>query len=228
MGNASSCLGPVAGGELEGEHFLRVTQTVRKQSVIELSKSRTNVGANDAKGVPKIEVAFKARVLKYLSCETLWSNFVSGSGSGFALTFAETSALLLGTLTSADGNEIGSTALSTAEIQAAISSYLELTKELNGSLAPNVIDFMALCSSVLLLNSTSIEAKVDQLFEWITIGDGNDCFSFEDLFVALNSFEKGTYFLISRTLSYIWKLISSGEQDGFSLRSIILKLLHIE
>lgn len=195
MGNVSSSLGPVAGGELEGEHFFRVTQTVRKQSVIELSKSRTNIGANDPKGMPKIEIAFKARVLRCISCETLWSNFVSSSASGFALTFTETSALLLGTLTSDGRNAVNSdsAALSTAEIQAAIDSYLEVTKELNGGLAVNMIDFMALCSSVLLLSSTSIEAKVDQLFEWITIGDGDDSFSFEDLFVALNSFEKGTY-----------------------------------
>jgi hypothetical protein len=32
-----------------------------------------------------------------------------------------------------------------------------------------VVDFMALCSSVLLLSSTPFEDKIDQLFKWIVL-----------------------------------------------------------
>jgi hypothetical protein len=193
MGNSSSSLSTVAGGELEGEHFLRITQPTRKQSVIELSKSKEVSATNPSKGLSKVEVIYKARIIKCLSCEILWNNFLSGPVNSFALTFAETSALLLESLKCGNGNvSSGEFNISNpSDAQAAIDSYLELIKEANGTTSPNVVDFMSLCSSVLLLSSAPIETKVDKLFEWITIGEGNDYFVFEDLFVALNSFERG-------------------------------------
>lgn len=197
MGNSSSSLSTVAGGELEGEHFLRITQPTRKQSVIELSKSKEVTATNASKGLSKVEVIYKARVVKWLSCEILWNNFLSGPVNSFALTFAETTALLQESLKAANGKASGDFDLTNpADAQAAIDSYLELIKESNGTTSPNVVDFMSLCSSVLLLSSAPIETKVDKLFEWITIGEGNDYFLFEDLFVALNSFERGNSFFL--------------------------------
>lgn len=54
-----------------------------------------------------------------------------------------------------------------------------------------VVDFMALCSSVLLLSSTPFEDKIDQLFKWIVLADSQDEFGFHDFLVAMSSFERG-------------------------------------
>ena len=77
---------------------------------------------------------------------------------------------------------------------------MELIKEFSVSDTANVIDFMSLCSSVLLLNNAPIERKVDQLFDWITMSDENDFYVFQDLFVTLNSVEKGSLTVIHRKL----------------------------
>ena len=49
---------------------------------------------------------------------------------------------------------------------------------------------MAIHSSILLLSPTHIEEKIDLLFNLISLGQGDEV-TFEDIFVALVSFEKG-------------------------------------
>jgi hypothetical protein len=193
MGSSSSYSGSAAGSELEGEHFLRITQTTRKQSVIELSRSKENASKSDTKGLSKLEICFKARIMKYVSPDALWKNFLTCSSSSFALTYAEASSLLLDSIKPRNSNSsIEELLLSDPkELQAAVDSYIELIKELSVGDPANVIDFMSLCSSVLLLSNAPLERKVDQLFDWITIGDENDFYNFQDLFVTLNSVEKG-------------------------------------
>lgn len=193
MGSSSSYSGSAAGIELEGEHFLRITQTTRKQSVIELSRSKENASKSDVKGLSKVEICFKARIVKYVSPEAMWKNFLTCSSNSFALTYAEASSLLLDSMKSRNSNSSTEEILMSdpKESQAAVDSYIELIKELNVGDTTNVIDFMSLCSSVLLLSNAPLERKVDQLFDWITIGDENDYYNFQDLFVTINSVEKG-------------------------------------
>lgn len=193
MGSSSSYSGSAAGSELEGEHFLRITQTTRKQSVIELSRSKENASKSDVKGLSKVEICFKARIVKYVSPEAMWKNFLTCSSNSFALTYAEASSLLLDSMKSRNSNSSTEEILMSdpKESQAAVDSYIELIKELNVGDTTNVIDFMSLCSSVLLLSNAPLERKVDQLFDWITIGDENDYYNFQDLFVTINSVEKG-------------------------------------
>ena len=64
--------------------------------------------------------------------------------------------------------------LDASKVQEAIRSYVELLKELNGTSSASAVDFMSLCSSILLLSNVPIEVKVDKLFEWITMGEGED------------------------------------------------------
>jgi hypothetical protein len=193
MGSSSSYSGSAAGSELEGEHFLRITQTTRKQSVIELSRSKESASKSDTKGLSKVEICFKARIVKYVSPEAMWKNFLTSSSNSFALTYAEASSLLLDSMKPRNSNSSTEEILLSdpRESQAAVDSYIGLIKELSVGDTANVIDFMSLCSSVLLLSNAPLERKVDQLFDWITIGDENDFYDFQDLFVTLNSVEKG-------------------------------------
>lgn len=204
MGSSSSYSGSAAGSELEGEHFLRITQTTRKQSVIELSRSKENASKSDVKGLSKVEVCFKARIVKYVSPEALWKNFLTCSSNSFALTYAEATSLLLDSIKPHNSNSSTEEVLLSdpKESQAAVDSYIELIKELSVGDTANVIDFMSLCSSVLLLSNAPIERKVDQLFDWITIGDENDFYNFQDLFVTLNSVEKGELLFLSQIIMY--------------------------
>ena len=204
MGSSSSYSGSAAGSELEGEHFLRITQTTRKQSVIELSRSKENASKSDMKGLSKVEVCFKARIVKYVSPEALWKNFLTCSSNSFALTYAEATSLLLDSIKPRNSNSSTEEVLLSdpKESQAAVDSYIELIKELSVGDTANVIDFMSLCSSVLLLSNAPIERKVDQLFDWITIGDENDFYNFQDLFVTLNSVEKGELLFLSQIIMY--------------------------
>ena len=204
MGSSSSYSGSAAGSELEGEHFLRITQTTRKQSVIELSRSKENASKSGTKGLSKVEICFKARIVKCVSPEVLWKNFLTCSSNSFALTYAEASSLLLDSIKSRNSNCSTEEVLLSdpKESQSAVDSYIELIKELSVGDTANVIDFMSLCSSVLLLNNAPIERKVDQLFDWITIGDENDFYNFQDLFVTLNSVEKGEHLFLSQIIMY--------------------------
>ena len=204
MGSSSSYSSNAAGSELEGEHFLKITQTTRKQSVIELSRNKGNASKSDVKGLSKVEICFKARIVKYVSPEALWTNFLTCSSNSFALTYAEASSLLLDSMRPRNSNSSSDEIFLSEpkEAQAAIDSFMELIKELSVGDTANVIDFMSLCSSILLLNNAPIERKVDQLFDWITMGDENEFYIFQDLFVTLNSVEKGNshYFITNCTV----------------------------
>jgi hypothetical protein len=52
-----------------------------------------------------------------------------------------------------------------------IAQYIELVEELSEKdVSPQILDFMAVCSSVLLFADNTIEYKIDWLYQWITIG----------------------------------------------------------
>ena len=57
------------------------------------------------------------------------------------------------------------------------------------------IDVMSILSSILLLSSSmSIEDKVDQLFEWVSLsgnGEDGEPVTYEQFYLGLTSFEKG-------------------------------------
>lgn len=189
MGSGSSSAVATAS---EGELFLRITQPARKSSVATGPVSK-ETSPDDGKGAAKVTVAYKARILKLINYETLWNNFLEGPSNTFALSFAEMTVLLTESMKSGNINSEDAKPLDASKVQEAIRSYVELLKELNGTSSASAVDFMSLCSSILLLSNVPIEVKVDKLFEWITMGEGEDSFSFDDFFVAINSFERGIY-----------------------------------
>ena len=190
MGSGSSSAVATAS---EGELFLRIAQPARKSSVVTGSASKETSASDDGKGATKVAVAYKARILKLINYETLWNNFLEGPSNTFALSFAEMTVLLTESMKSGNTNSEDAKPLDASKVQEAIKSYIELLKELNGTSSATAVDFMSLCSSILLLSNVPIEVKVDKLFEWITMGEGEDSFSFDDFFVAINSFERGIY-----------------------------------
>ena len=191
--SSSSATSSAAGDRAEGDHLFRITESARRTSV--LTKNKDDATAESDKGSSNAAITYRARILKLVSHEALWSNFLESPASSFALTFTETSALLTDSIKKSTNSDLeGMKPYDSAAIKEAVKSYLELVKELNGSAASSsasVIDFMSLCSSVLLLSNVPIEMKVDKLFEWITMGEGEDSFEFDEFYVALNSFEKG-------------------------------------
>ena len=191
--SSSSATSSAAGDRAEGDHLFRITESTRRTSV--LTKNKDDATAETDRGSSNAAITYRARILKLVSHEALWTNFLESPASSFALTFTETSALLTDSIKKSTNSDLeGMKPYDSAAIKEAVKSYLELVKELNGSAASSsasVIDFMSLCSSVLLLSNVPIEMKVDKLFEWITMGEGEDSFEFDEFYVALNSFEKG-------------------------------------
>jgi hypothetical protein len=178
-------MGASSSKSAEGRHFFSITQPSRKR--------RNSLGSDD--DVEKLAsntviITSRARILKYVSYELLWSNFLSGPANSFALTVAEASLLLTDSIKDPEkGDSSDDKRPLDSEIQADVNSYMELLKELNGK-SVAFIDFMTLCSSVMFLSQDPIEVKIDKLFEWITMGI-EEFFQFDELLIAVNSFEKG-------------------------------------
>ena len=134
----------------------------------------------------------RAKILKYVSVEKLWDKFLASPLNTFALSSSEAAALLVDSLDAAASPPL------TAETAAEeVGKFMQLLAELgekNHGAANaggyKVVDFMALCSSVLLLGPTSLESKVDQLFQWIVL-NSQDNFGLQQFLVALSSFERG-------------------------------------
>ena len=188
MGSVSSSAVVAA---TEGEHYLKIIQPTRRSSVSNEPKIKETSASDDGKGAVKVTVVFNARILKQISYETLWNNFLESPSNSFALNFAETSTLLTESMKSGNINSENTKPVDASKVRETVESYIELVKDLSGSSSASAIDFMSICSSVLLLSNVPIEVKVDKLFEWITMGEGEDSFSFDDFFVAINSFERG-------------------------------------
>jgi hypothetical protein len=118
----------------------------------------------------------RASIIKRIDTQLLWDNFIQGNYLSFALTQSEVATLLK---RSYDGD--GMSDEDKAIIDTEIASYIELVEELSqkdfGN--PKVVDFMALCSSTLLLASNAIEFKIDWLYLWITMCQNAESFDFK-------------------------------------------------
>jgi hypothetical protein len=66
--------------------------------------------------------------------------------------------------------------------------------ELSSSINSKYFDFLAICSSVLMISEDHLEVKIDQLFTWIDLNLDNDV-SFEEFYLALSSYETGLSYL---------------------------------
>ena len=146
---------------------------------------------------PVVKIVPRAKVLKNVSHELLWDNFLCSQANSFVISTSDTSALLAASLkpdilaaeaSSAGG---GGTDAAGKGSQADIDAYIELVKEVSHiKEGPVPIDFMSLCSSVLLLSDSPLEMKLDRLFEWITMGE-KEYIEFNEMWMAMTSFERG-------------------------------------
>lgn len=157
----------------EGEHYISI-----------INPSKKNVC---------VQINTRAKILKCINCNDLWNNFLDSQASSFALTQSETTSLLKASY-SKEKNEYIEIEIN---IDEDIKNYITLVEELSPKDSSKIIDFMSLCSSILLLSELSIDNKADQLFEWICFS--SEVFSFNDFFIALKSFERGISYALGYT-----------------------------
>lgn len=216
-------------GTLEGQHYVLLVNPMKAASI---ASERAKAGS-DAGDAGKVEVAARAKVLKILCATKLWENFLDSCANSFALTQAEATALMLDSVleySPVDGTKL---AFVEGALEKDVKAYISLVEELSerdSSANSETIDFMSLCSSVLLLSQQSIEWKADTLFSWISIGPESAEFSFEDFFVALKSFERGVSHALGqpacseayvKTVAQQWLALADPEhRSGGSISSI--------
>jgi hypothetical protein len=168
-------------GEPEGSHFSNIIKPPLKAK---------DSKAGEGRRVPEkvsVEVHAKARIIKSIEYEKLWDIFLSGPTASFALSPAEASALLSEALQS---SSVGSK-LTAVELKLEVNAYIELIQELSEADKTKALDFMAICSSVLLLSNLNIETRIDALYTFICLSDSSNSIGFDEFFVALTSFERG-------------------------------------
>lgn len=148
----------------------------------------TNVSVN-SRGQQVVKLDSRAAIVKKLDDEKLWAGFLRSDALSFALPQSEVCVLLKSSLLEdafPDGPR------READVEDCIQKYLELVSELSeNDMSPKTFDFMAILSSVLFLAPRTIEDKIDQIFEWVTLNDSSDSFDFNEFYVALSSFERG-------------------------------------
>jgi WD40 repeat protein len=157
--------------------------------------SGTSMRPGDTPILQKIALSPKAKIIRKLNHIDLWENFIKSQFMTFALTPAELQSLLHDTaIQYLDSKEKGSI----DEVDNEIKEYLELINEICEKDHVKSIDFMAVVSSILLLNPIPIEIKIDSLFQFIQLNPMTREFNFEDFLVALTSFEKGISFALNK------------------------------
>ncbi len=103
--------------------------------------------------------------------------------------------------------------------------------------SPKLIDFLAVCSSILIVSEDNLEMKIDMLFTWIDLNADHDI-SFEELFLGLTSYEKGLSYLRGipptstkyiRAVAQLWfSICGFGREVETSSGSIVGKIKFFE
>jgi microtubule-associated protein-like 6 len=155
------------------------------------SPSTSNSSSSMKASTNMVMLDSRALIIKNLDCEKLWNNFIENSSIlSFALSHSDTISLMKESLN--DNNIFDNSQNKEKMVQEAIDNYLQLVNDLDSHTATSkILDFMSILTSVLLLAPNTISYKIDKLYEWITLVDGEDGFNFSQFFVALSSFEKG-------------------------------------
>lgn len=197
MGHSSS----IAGRVNEGAYFADlVNPPVPTKTALKSSVPKDQSTDSHQKKKVQCWIDPRAIIIKKLSWEVLWEKFLSSTCSSFALSSSEASALLKDCIAAGSSSEDGSATIKSTIVDSDIEKYVQMIETLeeqskvkNPAANPSgakVVDFMALCSSVLLLSSTPFEDKIDQLFKWIVLNENGD-FGFPEFLVAMSSFERG-------------------------------------
>lgn len=103
------------------------------------------------------------------------------TATSFAITLSDLTTLLRQSLISKENSD---------EENTLIKDYIDLIRDLSDSSDVQAVDFMAVCSSVLLLSSMSLRDKIDTLFSWMDM-DMTGNISLEQFYISNVSFERG-------------------------------------
>lgn len=136
-----------------------------------------------------LQLSSKSSILRRVSHEALWDNFLVSTANSFAVTTSDLRALLRQSVVSRDSMETENNVL--------IKDYIDNICDLNEQGDAQVVDFMAVCSSVLLLSSDSLEEKIEKLFSWIDMDMDNDI-SIDEFYISIVSFERGLSYALGR------------------------------
>lgn len=108
-----------------------------------------------------------------------------------------------------------------------IQEYIEFIQELSATINSKYFDFLAVCSSVLMISEDHLELKIDQLFTWIDLNLDNDV-SFEEFYLALSSYETGLSYLTGhapvsskymKAVAQVWfSICGFGREDSLKSR----------
>lgn len=181
MGNTSSSQSRASAVQ-EGSYFTELLQTS-----VKIPRSPSYSSEGDIEKHPT-GIDTRARLLRSISYLDVWDNFLNGSFASFALTPAEMQSILsevaLSMVSSKSKSERDA-------MEVAVKDYIALVQQLSEKDTSKMFDVMAVCSSILLLSSTPLEVKIDQLFIWITLDPERNQFTLEDFMISMSSFERG-------------------------------------
>ena len=126
----------------EGDHFVQIINPSKAKAL------------KDLDGATGVVISSRARALKSISFDALWENFLNSSTTSFALTQSEITSLLTESIATVDISD--GTKIDAAAVALDIKTYVSLVEELSEKDTAKTIDFMAVCSSVLLLSGKLI------------------------------------------------------------------------
>lgn len=150
----------------EGDHFIKLIQSSRKQSRALLSLVR------------------RSRLIRKVQFTSLWQSFLSSSSLSFVLTPGEAKAILLSSM-----NEKSDKDDSKSNHDMMVNEFIELILDLSDGISS--IDLASILGSIVIFDSCTIEEKIDRLFFLIALSDSRDEFTYEEFCIALLSFERG-------------------------------------
>jgi len=196
------------------DHFAEIVNPKKVSATVKIDEENSDFvtprTASSASKKPRVFLDVRAGVVKRIDCKVLWENFLNGSYMSFALTQSEASSLIKKSLRGVSD---------AAAVGAEIALYIELLEELSEKdfdKKPKVVDFMALCSSTLLLADYPIEFKIEWLHQWITMSQASASFDFKMFFVAMRSFERGLSSAFGKA-SYTEESVRAVARDWFAL-----------
>lgn len=128
-----------------------------------------------------VVLSSRASVLRELSHKSLWENFLLSTATSFAVTLTELATLMRQSVASKENSD---------HEDLSIKEYIDLIRDISDQGEVQAVDFMAVCSSVLLLSSISLKEKIETLFSWMDMEMTKEI-SMDQFYISNVSFERG-------------------------------------
>lgn len=128
-----------------------------------------------------VTLSSRANILRAVSYKALWENFLVSTASSFSVSLPDLASLLRQSIIAKESSE---------DDAIMIKEYTDLLREVSDQGDAPTVDFMSVCSSVLLLSSATLKEKIDVIFSWMDMSmTGN--VSMEQFYISTVSFERG-------------------------------------